>query len=55
MILQVQTSKVLYLTSHSIRIEQVDLTDEESWDRYMDNNIAEGNGDDVFYLVRAYS
>ncbi|OAX36867.1 hypothetical protein K503DRAFT_801694 [Rhizopogon vinicolor AM-OR11-026] len=37
--LKVQTSKGNYLTSLSVRIEQVDLTDENSWDRCMDNLI----------------
>ncbi|KAH7930887.1 hypothetical protein BV22DRAFT_1054224 [Leucogyrophana mollusca] len=37
--LKVQTSKGNYLTSLSIRTEQVDFTDEESWDRSMDDLI----------------
>ncbi|KAG1756261.1 uncharacterized protein EDB91DRAFT_1091560 [Suillus paluster] len=39
MSLKVQTSKGNYLTSLSVRIEQVDLTDENSWDRCMDDLI----------------
>jgi hypothetical protein len=39
MILQVQTSKGNYLTPLSVRIEQVDLTDEEPWHRCMDDLI----------------
>ncbi|OJA21630.1 hypothetical protein AZE42_09745 [Rhizopogon vesiculosus] len=37
--LKVQTSKGNYLTSLSVRIEQVDLTNEDSWDRCMDDLI----------------
>ncbi|KAH7915986.1 hypothetical protein BJ138DRAFT_996574 [Hygrophoropsis aurantiaca] len=37
--LKVQTSKGNYLTSLSIRTERVDLTDEDSWDRCMDDLI----------------
>ncbi|KAG0705195.1 hypothetical protein DFH29DRAFT_908006, partial [Suillus ampliporus] len=39
MSLKVQTSKGNYLSSLSVRIEQVDLTDENSWDRCMDDLI----------------
>jgi protein SMG6 len=37
--LKIQTSKGNYLTSLSVRIEQVDLTNEDSWDRCMDDLI----------------
>ncbi|KAG1754234.1 hypothetical protein EDB19DRAFT_1665358 [Suillus lakei] len=37
--LKVQTSKGNYLMSLSVRTEQVDLTDEDSWDRCMDDLI----------------
>lgn len=37
--LKVQTSKGNYLTSLSVRTEQVDLTNEDSWDRCMDDLI----------------
>lgn len=37
--LKVQTSKGNYLTSVSIRTEQVEFSDEESWDRCMDDLI----------------
>ncbi|KAG1733837.1 hypothetical protein EDB19DRAFT_1584612, partial [Suillus lakei] len=37
--LKVQTSKGNYLMSLSVRTEQVDLTNEDSWDRCMDDLI----------------
>ncbi|KAG6333998.1 hypothetical protein ID866_5081 [Astraeus odoratus] len=39
MSLKVQTSKGNYLTSLSVRIEQVDFTDKESWEQCMDDLI----------------
>lgn len=39
MSLKVQTSKGNYLTSLSVRTEQVDFTDKESWERSMDDLI----------------